>query len=70
LTAGRGAGLADLAYAVRGDWDHRASGTLATHVLETMAAVRSSSAESAFQTTDSDPGRPTPLPPSFPDVDV
>jgi len=69
-TAGRGAGLADLAYAVRGDWDHRTSGALAAHVLETMAAVRSSSGESAFVTVDSDPGRPTPLPPSFPDVDV
>ena len=69
-TAGRGAGLADLAHAVRGDWDHRTSGTLASHVLEVMAAVRSSSTESAFRTIDSDPGRPTPLPPSFPDVDV
>lgn len=68
-TAGRGAGVADLARAVRGDWDHRASGDLAAHVLEIMAAVRSSSAESAFASIDSDPGRPTPLPESFPEGD-
>ena len=67
-TDGRGAGLADLAYAVRGDWDHRTSGDLASHVLEIMAAVRSSSEESAFATIESDPGRPTPLPRSFPDL--
>ncbi|MFC7195272.1 Gfo/Idh/MocA family protein [Halosimplex aquaticum] len=69
-TAGRGAGVADLAYAVRGDWDHRTSGDLASHVLEIMSAIRTSSAESAFETVDSDPGRPTPLPASFPDVDL
>ncbi|QLH83521.1 Gfo/Idh/MocA family protein [Halosimplex pelagicum] len=68
-TAGRGAGVADLAFAVRGDWEHRTGGALAGHVLDVMAAVRSSSEESAFATIDSDPGRPAPLPADFPDVD-
>jgi len=69
-TDGRGAGLADLAFAVRGDWEHRTSDALAEHVLDVMAAVRASSAESAFATIDSDPGRPAPIPTDFPDVDV
>ncbi|WP_459193944.1 Gfo/Idh/MocA family protein [Halosimplex sp. J119] len=69
-TAGRGAGLADLAFAARSDWEQRTSGELASHVLEIMASVRSSSEECAFATVDSDPGRPAPLPPSFPDVDL
>lgn len=68
-TAGRGAGVADLAFAVRGDWEHRTGGALAGHVLDVMSAVRTSSAESAFATIDSDPGRPAPLPAEFPDVD-
>jgi hypothetical protein len=68
-TEGRGAGLADLAFAVRGDWEHRTSGALAGHVLDVMEAVRTSSEESAFATIDSDPGRPAPLPADFPDVD-
>jgi predicted dehydrogenase len=69
-TAGRGAGLADLAFAVRGDWEHRTSGALAGHVLDVMSAVRSSSEGSAFATIDSDPGRPAPLPADFPDVEL
>jgi hypothetical protein len=68
-TAGRGAGLADLAFAVRGDWEHRTNGALAGHVLDVMEAVRTSSEESAFSTVDSDPGRPAPVPAAFPDVD-
>jgi len=68
-TEGRGAGLADLAFAVRGDWEHRTGSALAGHVLDVMEAVRTSSEESAFATIDSDPGRPAPLPADFPDVD-
>ena len=68
-TDGRGAGLADLALAVRTDWTQRASGELAGHVLEVMAGVRSSSESGSHATIESDPGRPEPLPPSFPDVD-
>jgi hypothetical protein len=33
-TDGRGAGVADLAAAIRGDWNHRSSGDLANHVLD------------------------------------
>jgi len=41
--AARGAGLADMARAIETDRPHRASGELALHVLEIMAAVTESS---------------------------
>ncbi len=35
----RGIGVADMAYAMRGGWDHRAGGELAYHVLDVMEGV-------------------------------
>ncbi len=66
-TAGRGAGVADLASAVRTDWDHRTSGDLAGHVLDVLAAVRESSAESEYVALDANLERPEPLPAAWPE---
>lgn len=66
-TAGRGAGVADLARAVRDDdWSHRTSADLAYHVLEVLAGVRDSSESGAHVAVESAPERPEPLPRSFP----
>lgn len=65
-TAGRGAGVADLAYAVRSDWEHRTSGALAFHVLEILAGVRGSSGAGAHVEPETTPDRPAPLPAGFP----
>lgn len=66
-TAGRGAGVADLAYAIREDgWAHRTSGRQALHVLEVLAGIRESSAGGEHVPVGSDPDRPPALPPGFP----
>jgi predicted dehydrogenase len=65
-TAGRGAGVADLAYAVRSDWEHRTSGDLAYHVLEVLAGVREASGAGAHVDPETAPERPAPLPADFP----
>lgn len=56
-------GVADMAYAIRADRPHRASGDLAFHVLEVMEAVQRSSDEGAHVTIESRPERPAALPP-------
>jgi predicted dehydrogenase len=66
-TGGRGAGVADLARAVRGDWSHRTSSAFAHHVFEILAGVRESSAGDGAFEPETSPARPDPLPPSFPD---
>ena len=66
-TTGRGAGLVDLAHAVRSDWDQRASGELARHVLDILLGIRSSSEEGTYASLETALNRPAPLPPEFPD---
>ena len=67
-TDGRGAGVADMAYAIRSDWEQRASGALGYHVLEIMEGVRNSSEGSEYVELDAELEQPAPLPPEFPDV--
>src|SRR5699024_8568101 len=45
---GRGLGVLEMARAIRSGAPHRASGTLALHVLEVMASITSSARTSAF----------------------
>lgn len=59
---GRGAGVLELARALREDRPHRASGELALHVLETMTAIERSAATGAFQQIHSAFPAPAPLP--------
>ncbi|MCU4802138.1 Gfo/Idh/MocA family oxidoreductase [Halobacteria archaeon HArc-gm2] len=65
-TAGRGAGVADLAAAVRTDWAHRTSGDLAAHVLDVLAGIRESSETGEHQSFDAALDRPEPLPGAWP----
>ncbi|AGN00087.1 oxidoreductase domain protein [Salinarchaeum sp. Harcht-Bsk1] len=67
-TDGRGAGVADLAMAIRGDWEHRTGAGLANHVLSVLSGVRAASERAEHVAiSDADVGRPEPLPASFPD---
>lgn len=66
-TDGRGAGVADLAAAVRGDWSHRTSGALAEHVLEILGGIRDASDDGAHVSLETSVERPDPLPPTFPE---
>ncbi len=59
---GRGIGVADLAYAITTGRPQRASGELALHVLDIMAAVEESSAEGRHVLLESAYTRPDPLP--------
>ena len=66
-TDGRGAGVADLAMAIRGDWEHRTDAGLARHVLSVLSGVREASKRGRHVGIDAaDVGRPEPLPASFP----
>jgi len=65
-TAGRGAGVADLAAAVRSEWSHRTSGALARHVLEILSGVRDASEADEHVRIESAVDRPEPLAPAFP----
>lgn len=65
-TAGRGAGVADLARSVRSEWNHRTRGTLARHVLEILEGVRTASRTGEHVPIESTVDRPEPLPPAFP----
>jgi predicted dehydrogenase len=47
--AGRGLGVLEMARAIRAGAPHRASGALAQHVLEIMAAIEDSAREGAFR---------------------
>ena len=60
---GRGTGVADLAYSIlRRDRPVRASGALASHVLEVMAAFDRASAKERYVSIASAPERPAALP--------
>jgi predicted dehydrogenase len=60
--AGRGLGVLEMARAIRAGVPHRASGTLALHVLDVMAAITESAREGAFRAVDSTAGRAPVLP--------
>jgi predicted dehydrogenase len=60
--AGRGLGVLEMARAIRGGVPHRASGALALHVLDVMAAIIDSATESAFRSITSTAGRAPVLP--------
>lgn len=57
----RSLGLADMAHAIRSDRPHRASGALALHALEVMAAVEEAARSGARIDIKTQPERPAPL---------
>ncbi|HEV7718901.1 MAG TPA: Gfo/Idh/MocA family oxidoreductase [Arsenicitalea sp.] len=57
----RSIGLADMAYAIRGNRPHRANGDLALHVLEVMEAFGTSSLSGAAVEITTQAERPAPL---------
>jgi len=59
---GRGAGVLDLARAIRSGADERASATVAFHVLDIMAAITEAAASGNAIETHSTTTRPDPLP--------
>jgi predicted dehydrogenase len=59
---GRGMGVVELARALRTGEPHRASGELAGHVLDTMAAILDSAGSGAFRPVSSTVDRPAVLP--------
>lgn len=62
INIGRGAGVADMAYAIHSGRAHRASGALAFHVLDVMQALEESAALGRHIKLDSSVARPAPLP--------
>jgi predicted dehydrogenase len=58
----RGIGVADMAYALQSGRDHRANGTMAYHVLDTMHATLDSAREGRHIVLESTCERPAPLP--------
>ncbi len=64
---GRGAGVADMAYAILADRPHRASGDLALHVLDIMCALEESSEQGRHIEISSTLDQPLPLPAGLPD---
>jgi len=63
---GRGVGVADMAYAIRGGREHRANGELGRHVLEVLVAIERSSTERRHVDIESTCKRPAPLPLGLP----
>jgi predicted dehydrogenase len=63
----RGLGVADMATALRSGRPHRADGTLALHVLDTMHAVLDASAEGHHIELESACERPAPFPAGLPE---
>ena len=64
---GRGAGVADMAYAILSGRPHRASGRLAFHVLDIMCALEESAASGQHVAIQSTLDQPLPLPPGLAD---
>ena len=65
--AGRGAGVADMAYAIVSGRAHRANGEMAFHVLDIMQSIHESSDTDKILTLTSTCERPAPLPLSLMD---
>ena len=61
----RGLGVADLAQALSSGRDHRASGELAYHVLDTLQTIQDASDARRFVEVESRCERPAPLPPGL-----
>jgi len=64
---GRGAGLADMAYAIQSGRPHRVSGDLAFHVLDIMCALEESSEQGRHIEIKSTLDQPQALPAGLPD---
>lgn len=58
----RSIGVADMAYALLGEREHRANGELAYHILEIMHSFQKSSESGEHITIESKPSQPKPLP--------
>ena len=67
---GRGAGVADMAYAILSGRPHRASGDLAFHALEVMLALEESSAQGRHIEIQSTLEQPLALPAGLPDGEL
>ena len=67
---GRGAGLADMAYALQSGRPHRASGDLAFHVLDIMQALEESAASGRHVELTSRPDQPLALPAGLADGEL
>jgi predicted dehydrogenase len=63
--AGRGMGVVDMVRAIRAGAPHRASGELALHVLEMMAAIERSAGSGAFEPVETRFDTPAPLDPQW-----
>lgn len=63
--AGRGSGVVDMVRAIRGGAPHRASGEIALHVLEMMAAIERSAVSAAFEPVSTRFAVPAPLDPQW-----
>ncbi len=63
--AGRGSGVVDMVRAIRAGTPHRASGELALHVVELMAAIEASAASGAFTDVASTFDMPAALDPQW-----
>jgi predicted dehydrogenase len=63
--AGRGSGVVDMVRAIRAGAPHRASGELALHVLEMMAAIERSALSAAFEPVLTRFAAPAPLDPQW-----
>ena len=61
VAAGRGSGVIDMVRAIRAGEPHRASGEMALHVLEVMAAVERSATTASFEPVQTSFARPAPL---------
>lgn len=66
----RGIGLVDMAYAIAGRREARASGEMALHSLEVMHGLLDSAATGSFYSLNSSCTRPAPLPTNFPDNEL
>ncbi|MCY4538585.1 MAG: Gfo/Idh/MocA family oxidoreductase [Chloroflexi bacterium] len=67
---GRGAGVADMAYAIQSGRPHRASGALALHVLDIMCALEESAALGQHVAIQSRLDQPAALPAGLPDGEL
>ena len=70
INIGRGAGVADMAYAIQSGRPHRASGALAYHVLDIMCALEESAAQRRHIVIQSRVERPQPLPAGLADGEL
>ena len=70
LNIGRGAGVADMAYAIQSGRPHRASGDLAFHVLDIMLSLEESAALGRHVDIRSGVAQPAALPAGLADGEL